>query len=394
LLEDAEENGWAQPQKSNLERILKNGQHLLSLINDVLDLVKIEAGRMEINFSPVDVREIITWVVEETSSLAAEKKLDVSVAIEDEVITIESNPVKLRQVLLNLVSNALKYTERGKVTISAARVGENQLALRVQDTGVGIPEEMQERIFEAFYQVDGGYTRKAGGTGLGLAIVSQLTGLLGGEVELKSVPGQGSTFTVLLPVRQSEQHSMILCAGWGGDTGLSVDAAATTATIFGEGVEPGTEIAPAQEQRDLVLVVDDDPDVIALLRTSLQDSDYAVIGVQDPVRLIELVQKMRPSAIMLDVLMPDRNGWQILRQLKSHPATSSIPVIMLTVLSEPETGYRLGADDYLIKPFQKDALLKTLQSLVAGRRTSSRRGKPGDAERTEMIRVRRSHHRK
>jgi len=205
LLADAEETHWTQQQKSNLERILKNGQHLLNLINDVLDLVKIEAGRMEISFSQVDVREIITWVVEETSSLAAEKKLDVSTCIEDEVTSIESNPVKLRQVLLNLVSNALKYSERGGVTISAARVGEGQLALAVQDTGIGISEKMQERIFEAFYQVDGGYTRKSGGTGLGLAIVSELTSLLGGKVELKSAPGQGSTFTVILPVQPVTQ---------------------------------------------------------------------------------------------------------------------------------------------------------------------------------------------
>lgn len=203
LLADAEEAGWPEQQKSNLERILKNGQHLLNLINDVLDLVKIEAGRMEISFSQVNIREIITWVVEETSSLAIEKKLDVSTAIEDEVTWIESNPVKLRQVLLNLVSNALKYTERGGVTISAVRVGEDQLAMAVKDTGIGISEEVQEHIFEPFYQVDGGYTRKSGGTGLGLAIVSQLTELLAGKIELKSTPGQGSTFTVILPVKSA-----------------------------------------------------------------------------------------------------------------------------------------------------------------------------------------------
>jgi PAS domain S-box-containing protein len=216
LLADAEETHWTQQQKSNLERTLKNGQHLLNLINDVLDLVKIEAGRMEISFSQVDVPELITWVVEETSSLAAEKKLDVSIAIEDEVMSIESNPVKLRQILLNLVSNALKYTERGGVTISAARVGEDQLVLAVKDTGIGISEEGQERIFEAFYQVDGGYTRKSSGTGLGLAIVSQLTSLLGGKIELESAPGQGSAFTVILPVkpvtRRGEQD--ILRSGW------------------------------------------------------------------------------------------------------------------------------------------------------------------------------------
>ena len=242
LLANAEEVHWTQQQKSNLERILKNGQHLLSLINDVLDLVKIEAGRMEISFTQVDVREIITWVVEETYSLAIEKKLEVSTAIEDEVPSIESNPVKLRQVLLNLVSNALKYTERGGVTISAARVGGDQLALAVQDSGIGISEEMQERIFEAFYQVDGGYTRKTGGTGLGLAIVSQLTGLLGGKIELKSAPGQGSTFTVILPVKsvtkRGKQDTLNARTGWEDGTSLPLDSAASLPSKADGKLEP------------------------------------------------------------------------------------------------------------------------------------------------------------
>lgn len=144
----------------------------------------------------------------------------------------------------------------------------------------------------------------------------------------------------------------------------------------------------AEEQRNLVLAVDDDPDVIALIRTSLQDTPYSVFGVQDPHKLIELVQEMHPSAITLDVLMPDRSGWQILRQLKSNPDTSSIPVIMLTVLSEPNTGYALGGDDYLIKPFQKEILLKTLQKLISSRGTSTRASKQDAMESNDTVQIR------
>lgn len=395
LLVDAEENHWTQQQKSNLERILKNGQHLLDLINDVLDLVKIEAGRMEVSFTQVDVKELITWVVEETHSLAVEKKLAVNEVIEGEITVIESNPVKLRQVMLNLVSNALRYTERGEVTISAVRVGEDYVALAVQDTGIGIPEDIQGRIFEAFYQVDGGYTRKSGGTGLGLAIVSQLTDLLGGKIELKSASGQGSTFTVTLPIkaidRQFEQGVQRFYAGAGNSHTVLEDAAATPAPRPGGEDKPQVDAMPskgAEEQRNLVLAVDDDPDVIALIRTSLQDTPYSVFGVQDPHKLIELVQEMHPSAITLDVLMPDRSGWQILRQLKSNPDTSSIPVIMLTVLSEPDTGYGLGADDYLIKPFQKEILLKTLQKLISSRGTSTRASKQDTMESNDTVQIR------
>ena len=204
LLEDAATADWDTEQQDMLERILKNGQHLLSLINDVLDLEKIEAGRMEIIYTQVDVRDLLTWVVEETQSIA--HNLVLRADVEDGVDSLETSQVKLRQILLNLVSNALKFTEQGGVTVSARRADAGHIAFAVQDTGVGIPADVQERIFEAFYQVDGSYTRKSGGTGLGLSIVSQLTTLLGGTIELTSAPGQGSTFTVILPIKAVTQQ--------------------------------------------------------------------------------------------------------------------------------------------------------------------------------------------
>ncbi|MDQ2717956.1 MAG: PAS domain-containing sensor histidine kinase, partial [Chloroflexota bacterium] len=211
LLGDTAKDTLSQRQRGNLERILRNGQHLLSLINDVLDLTKIEAGRMVVNYSRVDVRELLTSLVEETGSIAFSQNLVVRTEIEEGVDFLESNPLKLRQILLNLLSNALKFTEQGEVTVSATHVRspdqrEERLAIAVKDSGIGIPPAIQKRIFEAFYQADGSYTRKIGGTGLGLSIVSQLTTLLGGTVAVSSVPGRGSTFTVILPLKVAHHY--------------------------------------------------------------------------------------------------------------------------------------------------------------------------------------------
>ncbi len=216
LLEDALAVGWNPEQYNNLERILKNSDHLLCLINDVLDLSKIEAGRMEVEYKQVNVRELLNSVTEETLSMAVARDLFLNAEIAEGVVSLESNALKLGQILLNLVSNAIKFTEHGGVTLSARQVflsdqSEQRtegIAFTVQDSGIGIPSDMQERIFEAFYQIDGSYTRKYGGTGLGLSIVSQLTALLGGTIEMTSAPGQGSTFSVLLPIKAVPQNGV------------------------------------------------------------------------------------------------------------------------------------------------------------------------------------------
>lgn len=200
IAESAEEGRWSQQQRENLLRIQSNGQHLLELINDVLDLVKMEAGRLDITFTQVDMRLLLDSVVEETASLAITRKLVMRSEVEEGAERLETSLLKFRQILLNLVSNALKYTERGEVMILARRADNDHLAISVRDTGIGIPLAEQAHIFDAFYQVNGGYSRKVGGTGLGLAIVNQLTKLLGGKIELSSTQGQGSTFTVILPI--------------------------------------------------------------------------------------------------------------------------------------------------------------------------------------------------
>jgi signal transduction histidine kinase/CheY-like chemotaxis protein len=373
LLDDAAAQQLSEQQRVNLQRILKNGQHLLGLVSDVLDLEKIDAGRMEITYEPVDIRELLTSVVEETQAMALERHLLLRAEVEEGVDLLESNAVKLRQILLNLVSNALKYSDQGEVLVLARRrpaTGEqpDAVVLAVKDTGIGIPPEVQARVFEAFYQVEGGYTRKVGGTGLGLAITSRLTTLLGGTIELESAPGRGSTFTVTLPTKamplpEAKQMPRLHPAQ---ETPAVRPAASTLERAMGV-----AQLEAAPGQPPLVLAVDDNPDVIVLLKDALKESPYRVVGVQDPTRVMELVQQMRPSAITLDVLMDDTNGWQILDQLKRNPATASIPVVMLTVISEPSTGYVLGADDYLVKPFKKETLLTTLQKVMVSQKERS-----------------------
>ncbi len=376
LLRTSDSAGFNQRQKSNIERILKNGQHLLSLINDVLDLAKIEAGRMDVNNSEVDVSEMLAAVVEETHSIAAEQKLNLQWSVEEGISFIETDPIKLRQILLNLISNALKFTEKGSVTVTArhaaslvskdsmperAESGYNsdvdRIAISVQDTGIGISQEMQERIFEAFYQVDGSNTRKYGGTGLGLSIVRQLIALLGGKLELQSTPDKGSTFTIYLPVRaralRIEQHDTRLNSG-----ALSIQGKSSTANVI-EMIEEGDD----QDQR-LILAIDDNPDVLSLINNALENSPYKVVGINDSTKAVEMIQRLQPVAVTLDVMMPEVNGWQILNQLRSNPATATIPVIMLTVLEDRSAAHVLGADEYLVKPVERDSLLNTLRQVA------------------------------
>jgi two-component system, chemotaxis family, sensor kinase CheA len=367
LLRTSPKSSLNERQRANVERILKNAEHLLTLINDVLDLAKIEAGRMDVNTSEVNLKQLLTTLIDETRSIALERKLSLSVSVEDDLTAIETDPTKLRQIVLNLVSNALKFTEKGQVTVTATRrrpaqpysKGKSeaeQVEIAVKDTGIGISPEQQERIFEAFYQADNSNSRSYSGTGLGLSIVRELTTLLGGKVEIISEPGAGTTFTVLLPIRARDRQSLQ-------DMRLN--------TIHAQmPVSRRPDVVPISEENQendsyLVVAIDDNPDVLQLIKAALEQSPYRVVGVQDSTQAVSIVQKLRPQAITLDIMMPRVNGWQILHQLKSNPATASIPVILLTVLEDRSAGYVLGADEYLVKPVARDALLATLRHLTA-----------------------------
>ncbi len=365
LLRTSAKSPLSTRQHDNVDRILKNAEHLLTLINSVLDLTKIEAGRMDVNATEVSLKELLTALVDETRSLAIERDLELNVAVADDITTIKTDPMKLRQVVLNLISNALKFTKEGSVTVSATRrpamdnkIDGEQIAIAIKDTGIGISPEQQGRIFEAFYQIDHTDTRLYGGTGLGLSIVRELTTLLGGVVELESQIEHGTTFTIVLPLRTQNRRSQ--------DVQLNALQGRNFTTLLPDSMNIIIDEQQKEKDHDsfLVIAIDDNPDVLQLITSSLEQTPYRVVGVQDSTQAIPIIQKLQPHAITLDIMMPKVNGWQILHQLKSSPVTAAIPVILLTVLEDRSAGYVLGADEYLVKPVARDALLATLHQLT------------------------------
>ncbi|GCE16060.1 ATP-binding protein [Tengunoibacter tsumagoiensis] len=368
LLRTTAKSPLTERQTGNIDRILKNAQHLLTLINDVLDLAKVEAGRMDINATEVNLADLLGSLVEETRSVALERRLRVTVDVASDATLIETDPLKLRQIVLNLLSNALKFTEKGGVTITARKHTTNagqgdseQVSIAVKDSGIGIEPELQARIFEAFYQIDNSNSRNYAGTGLGLSIVREFTTLLGGKIEIESEPGQGTTFTIILPLHARDLQSLQ-------DLRLN--------TLTRQDLPPprfngGALSIPlpdssslADNDEFLVVAIDDNPDVLQLIAASLEQSPYRVVGVQDATQALSVIQALKPHAVTLDIMMPKVNGWQILHQLKSNPATAMIPVILLTVLEDRSAGYVLGADEYLVKPVARDALIATLHQLT------------------------------
>ncbi len=374
LQRTAAANALPERQQQNIERILRNAQHLLSLINDVLDLSKIEAGQMDVARGEINLGEFIPNLLEETRSIAIARGITLRSEVQEGIPPLETDVRKVRQIILNLVSNALKFTEQGSVVVkvrtqdTANDNGETheQVIISVQDTGIGIPTEVQEHIFEAFYQVDNSNSRNYGGTGLGLSIVHELTTLLGGRIEFESEQGRGSIFHLILPLYAKEQRFLQ-------DLRVYTPDQNTTTRIKSRQLEAlpvqldsiaALQFQEGEAQSPLIIAIDDNPDVLQLIALALEQTPYRVIGIQDSSQALAAIQELKPRAITLDIMMPRVNGWQILHSLKSNPITSSIPVILLTVLEDRSAGYVLGADEYLVKPVARDTLLRVLQRLM------------------------------
>lgn len=367
-------------QKTNLERVLKNGQHLLSLVNDVLDIAKIEAGRMDISHSQLDLDPFLHSIIEQTQSLATEKNLKFTAQVDPAIGMVETDSDKLRQILINLISNAIKFTANGEVAVTAQlaaaepvgfKTGQEWIAISVRDTGIGIAQEKQNQIFEEFYQVDNSSTRMYGGTGLGLSIVRKLTELLEGKLSLESEPGTGSTFTILLPrqpvkagLEPIAQRPTLLSA----QTEPAVAEAQAVITLpVASDIEADLERAvqlSREAGKKLIISIDDDQDVVDLIQHALEGTGYYVVGLSEPTRALSIITRLKPFAVTLDVMMPKSNGWQVLQQLKSEPATVAIPVIMLSVVADRSAGFVLGANEYLVKPIDREILLQTLDRLT------------------------------
>jgi PAS domain S-box-containing protein len=340
----------SQRQYENLDKILVSSDHLLSLINSVLDLSKIEAGQMDIRLSRIALDSLADQCLRTVEPMAASRTVKLDKEIEAGLPTLITDQDKLRQVLINLLSNAVKFTEDGRVTISARRRGE-RLEVSVTDTGIGIPSDAHELIFEEFSQVDSSSTREYGGTGLGLSITRHLARLIGAEISVESQEGKGSTFTVSLPL----QGAPIRRATPPADQQPAAPARVSTTDLAA--TEREADIQPGD---NLVLAIDDDPNAIYLLQENLAEAGYRVIGATSSEDGLDKARQLNPSAITLDIVMPGKDGWQVLHDLKADPQTRDIPVIMLSIVDQKDLGFRLGASDYLLKPFDRDAVVETL----------------------------------
>lgn len=328
------------PQKQDLEAIYNSGQHLLGLINDILDISKIEAGKVELAFDETDLQQLIHGVMSTAIALVKGKPIELQESVPPDLPLVRCDTRRIRQVLLNLVSNAAKFTDEGFIRVEAA-ADDKFVSIHVSDSGIGIPDERQDHVFEAFTQVDSAPSRKYGGTGLGLTISKSFVELHGGEIRVESEVGKGSTFTVTLPI-----------------------AGPRPPQEQGESRLPEAASAPSTEEtKKLVLCIDDDEGVITLFRRYLHKQGYEIVGLTDSSNAVEEAKRLRPYAITLDVMMPDRDGWQVIRDLKSDPETRHIPVIMCTIVSEQGRGMSLGAADYLVKPVLEQDLVRALDRL-------------------------------
>ncbi|HKS99767.1 MAG TPA: response regulator, partial [Rugosimonospora sp.] len=316
-----------------IQNVLSSGQHLLQLINDILDIAKVEAGRLELHPQPIALPRAVGEVTATLRPLADRKLLRLEVAVPP--LSVSADPIRLRQIMDNLLSNAIKFTpEGGRIGVEVSRAGDG-FALAVTDTGVGIAEADQELIFEEFRQV-GEAAGRPGGTGLGLALTRRLVEVHGGQISVQSVPGQGSRFTVLLP---------------------------------GPVLELAPEVALPSGPRG-VLVIEDDPNAAHLLRAYLERAGYRVSVAPTGEAGLAVARRVRPDAILLDVHLPGMDGWEVLHRIREEPQLSGVPIFIVSVIDERQAGAALGAVDYFVKPVNRSRLLARLAEYVVadGRR--------------------------
>jgi GAF domain-containing protein/CheY-like chemotaxis protein len=337
LQEDAADLGAGQF-TDDLKRINAAGKHLLELINAVLDLSKIEAGKMELYLETFDVVALVRDIAAVIQPLAGKNANRLEVRCPDEAGTVHADLTKVRQALFNLLSNACKFTDRGTISLVVTReaVGDQDwMVFNVSDTGIGMTPEQLARLFEAFSQADAATTRKYGGTGLGLALSRRLCRMMGGDVTVESQADRGSTFTIRLPARVAE----------------AAEAPAAPAPLADHG-PPGV---------GTVLVIDDEAAVRDLMQRFLGKEGFRVVAAASGEEGLRWARELRPDAITLDVMMPGMDGWAVLSALKADPDVAGIPVIMLTIVDDRNLGYALGASDYLTKPIDRERLVTVLK---------------------------------
>jgi signal transduction histidine kinase/CheY-like chemotaxis protein/HAMP domain-containing protein len=329
----------------DLKKIEGAGRHLLGLINDILDLSKVEAGKMEVYLEEIEIWSLLEEVGAIIRPLVAKNGNTLEIRVASDIGSMRTDRTKLKQCLLNILSNGSKFTHEGKLTLAVERTGRAMMQMTISDTGIGMTEEQLGRLFQAFSQADASTTKKFGGTGLGLAITRHFCRLLGGDISVASRVGEGSTFTIVIPDQVAEPKR----------SELPID--------FPQ--EPTTETADEGKSPITVLVVDDDPASRDLLTTNLRREGYQTVQARGGDEALELALKLRPDAITLDVLMPKTDGWAVLGALKANPELCNIPVIMVTVAPDRGIGLSLGAAEVMTKPVDRAELISLLRNLLS-----------------------------
>ena len=349
LQEDANDKGETEAAE-DLQKILSAARHLLGLINDVLDLSKIEAGKMQLYLETFDLQTVVQEVTSTITPLVEKRNNELGIICSPAIGSMYGDATKVRQALLNLLSNAAKFTENGRIELKIDReMSESQVwvVLQVKDTGIGMTEEQMGRLFTAFSQADASTASKFGGTGLGLAISKQFAQMMGGDITVKSAPGAGSTFTMRIPARIKPARSPYAI------------------------VEREAQKAATPAPKGRVLIIDDDEAVHAVLSNMLTREGYSTRTAREGKEGLRIASEYKPDIVILDILMPGADGWSVLAKLKALPGFSDVPIILLTMLENKDLGLALGAADYLTKPIDAERLLPVLDRVFTAKQTGT-----------------------
>lgn len=334
LILDGEAGEINEIQREFLEIVKQNGDRLVALINDLLDISRIESGRIHLKIQPIDVDDAIAGAIDTFKAVLDQTQMAVDVQVAKGLPHAAGDRDRVGQVLINLVSNAIKYSPGGGQVTVKARQRDNQVVMSVSDTGIGISKEDQEQLFSKFYRVDSSLTRDIGGTGLGLSICKTIIELLGGQIWVESAVGKGSTFSFSLPLAPKELVRT-----------------------------PAVE-APEMEKGGKVLVVDRDPEIANLIEIYLRKEGYDVVKAYSAQEAVDKAAQEKPQVITLDVMLGETDGFDLLQQLKENPETSSIPVVILSIVCDEGKSWRLGAANYLEKPIDQERLVTIMNGLV------------------------------
>jgi signal transduction histidine kinase/CheY-like chemotaxis protein len=339
LAEECEDLGY-DDLLPDLKKITSAGSHLLSLINNILDISKIEAGRMELYLTSFDIENMIDTIKDVVGPLAADHDNGFKVNLQDPLGSMTQDETKIRQCLTNFLSNGFKFTSNGTITLDVDAFIQDDVEMirfAVSDTGEGMSEEGLSKVFREYEQAERSTSAKHGGTGLGLPITKKLSEMMGGDVLVTSVLGEGSVFTLYVPRECPQDYDEIA---------------------------EGNAIEKLEESEKVVVLIDDDVPMHDLIRRTLSKIGLRLVGATDSEKGMQIVREMKPKLLLLDVLMPGRDGWSILKECKSDPELSDMPVVMVSQLSQDVLAESLGADDYLTKPIDRGLFLETVTRLM------------------------------